>query len=112
MIALVLAALVLHGGHSGPAGTSCGVTPHWQYFHRGGTLRYSGSVPGAAAGTSVKIVIERCYARGFSVVESFTLKTAAGGAFAGSTVVNARSDCFVQASSGRWRSNRAYFRVR
>ena len=110
--ALVIASLVLHGGHAGPAGTSCGASPTWQYFHRGGTVSYSGVVPGVGAGARVRVVVERCYAPSFTVIESFTLKTKAGGAFAGSFPVHVRSDCFVQAVSGSRRSNRAYFRVR
>lgn len=111
-VVLATATLVLQGGHPGPAGTSCGASPSWQYFHRGGTVAYNGVIPGAGAGASVRVVVERCYAPSFTLIESFTLKTKAGGAFAGSFPVHVKSDCYVQAASGSRRSSRAYFRVR
>ena len=106
------ASLVLHGGHAGPGGASCGVSPPWLYFRRGGTVRYSVRFDGARAGTVLRVVVERCYAHGFREVEAFAETAKAGGAYAGTFPVNVRSDCFVQVLAGARRSNRVYFRVR
>ena len=103
-------ALTLVGGHSGAAGRSCGVAPSWTYYRAGGIARYVGHV--TAPVTSVKLLIWRCYRTGFRIVETLTARVTSAGAFKGSFAVNVHSDCFAQASSPGWHSNRAYFRVR
>jgi hypothetical protein len=111
-VVVATASLVLHGGHPGPAGTSCGVSPDWQYFSRGGTVSYSVRFAGMPVGTVLRVVVERCYTHAFREVETFAETTKAGGRYTGSFPVSVRSDCFVQVVSGSRRSNRVYFRVR
>jgi hypothetical protein len=102
--------LRLLGGRPGTPGTSCGVTPHWTYFHLGGIARYAGHV--TAPVTSVNIVIWRCRTTRFKIVETLSAAVGPSGAFKGSFAVNVHSDCFAQASYPGGHSNRAYFRVR
>ena len=102
--------LKLLGGRAGAEGKSCGVAPHWTYYRVGGIVKFVGRA--GAPLTSVHLVIWRCYASGFRIVETVPAHVTSTGAFKGSFAVNVHSDCFAQAASDGWRSNRAYFRVR
>lgn len=103
--------LKLLDGHPGAAGKSCGVAPHWAYYRVGGIVRYVGHAGRSAK--SIKLVIWRCYASGFRIAETLPpVHVNSTGGFKGSFAVNVHSDCFAQASSAGWHSNRAYFRVR
>jgi hypothetical protein len=102
--------LRLLGGHSGPAGRSCGVAPKWTYYRVGGVVKYSGHVTSRV--THVKLSVWRCYPTGFRVVETLRARVTSTGAFKGSFAVNIHSDCFAQVSYAGRHSNRAYFRVR
>ena len=104
--------LALQGGKTGPPGTSCGVHPHWAYYRSGGKVRYSGRLNGVPAGMKVHITVKRCYPPRFGTIETLAARVRTDGTFVGSFPVNARSDCFVQATDASRVSNRAYFRVR
>ena len=103
--------LKLLGGHAGAAAESCGVALDWTYYLNGGIVRFVGHTNRRVG--SVKLVIWRCYATRFRIVEMLPpVHVNSAGAFKGSFAVNARSYCFAQASAAGWHSNRVYFRVR
>lgn len=102
--------LSLRGGHTGPAGTACGIHTTWRYYHRGSTLIYSGHVQSGLTG-SVTVVIERCYPPGFRIIDVQQLPPH-DGRYGNTLIVHVRSDCFVQATYAGEKSQRAYFRVR
>ena len=91
----------------------CGARASFASYHVEGRVPFTGTVTPAPAGSfRVRVVVKRCFGSSFEVVTTLSARGAAGGQFAGSFPVHARSDCYVQVFYSGALSPRRYFRVR
>jgi hypothetical protein len=88
----------------------CGAGRHYTLYHRGDTVRFAGSIPGAAGTFKVRVKIKRCI-RGSFVTRFETHARGHNGNFSGSFLAPGRGFYSVRAYYNGQKSTKKYLKV-